>query len=841
MVYRHTQISDPPSIASSISLSLSLSLSLSKCTPSRWNDYVFVANDPRSLAALDKHVETPADEVALPLVVLGEPGASWDFENQLNCDGGGSNADNLSRPLNPTPPTRAGIGKSALLANWIQRRRARMHRDDFLFQHFVGASPSSCQLANLLGRLARALKAHYHLREMAVPESEERLRWALTRFLGAAAKKTWPSHLVIVIDGIDALKSEVASAADGGPSLHWLPTELPGNVRLVLAASALPQTQQQQAAAARSSKDAEEDGVKSLLQQQRLQQVLLPEDDAEEDGAQLLQLQQPALSTTTAAVEGGSGGAWGGRIVTELRRRGYPFLVMEPLTEAARGRIVDEFLRRCAAELGKTAATAATAASSQGGDQPQQQQQQQCLTLTPEQRARIVRAPATRRPLFLRMLLYALKLGVALSAHHSMTLDHQLDRYLGVNHPNTDTTSTITTAISTAKAKAKGKGTGTGTGANKPPQDDASAKALISEILDLSQQYVEGSGGGSPQVRGLLPRVLSAVYASRDGLSDEELRGLVELGMRQRLAVPLDAVVTVLDDMTILVKGLRCVQQLLTCWTWTDTKIDTHTSFPCFTYTHHTHTHTPHSPPPHTHRSFSHEAFRRVVYEKYIRTPEALVRQHELLARYFQRLPVLSTRKLSCLAHHLEVAGLWHKLRDALVDIDHFPLWWAPPRRKEFVALWASLGNRRAAAAAAAVVAAAAAGEAVVGGGGEGEQQLQLPQQEGLGVGDGGHGGRLVTGEFDEETMRAHQVRKGHESERRCVPWHGTHIQSTQTKHPPTPSLHTHIHTHTGAAALLRRGRRVRARRGGVAGAAPPRGRGAPAGAFVGFVGLCSV
>ena len=42
---------------------------------SRWNDYVFVANDPRSLAALDKHVEAPADEVALPLVVLGEPGA----------------------------------------------------------------------------------------------------------------------------------------------------------------------------------------------------------------------------------------------------------------------------------------------------------------------------------------------------------------------------------------------------------------------------------------------------------------------------------------------------------------------------------------------------------------------------------------------------------------------------------------------------------------------------------------------------------------------------------------------------------------------------------------------
>lgn len=126
-----------------------------------------------------------------------------------------------------------------------------------------------------------------------------------------------------------------------------------------------------------------------------------------------------------------------------------------------------------------------------------------------------------------------------------------------------------------------------------------------------------------------------------------------------------------------------------------------------------------------------------MVYDKYICSPEALVRQHELLARYFQRLPALSARKLSCLAHHLEVAGLWHKLRDALVDMDHFPLWWAPPRRKEFVALWASLSNRRVAKP---VVVAAAGAEQLLG---------------------GGHGGRLITGEFDEATMRAHQVRLG--------------------------------------------------------------------------------
>lgn len=406
-----------------------------------------------------------------------------------------------------------------------------MHRDDFLFQHFVGSSPSSCQLATLLGRLAQALKAHYHLREMAVPESEERLRWSLARFLGAAAKKAWPAHLVIVIDGIDALRSDAASGDHGRvPSLHWLPTELPGNVRLVLAASAFVASPRAGGArrAIFDKEDEKGDGKEGpggavAGREQRLQQTLVPEEEEDEDEEGDGQQRSVSIGGTGS---GGGRGNWGGRIVTELRRRGNPFLVMEPLTAVARGRIVDEFLQRCEAEQ----------AASASGD-GELHKTRECLTLTPEQRDRIIRAPATRRPLFLRMLLYALKLGVALSAHHSMTLDHQLDRYLAT--------------------AAAADGGGGGGGGKQQQQDDASAKGLISEILDLSQQYVEGSGGGSPQVQGLLPRVLSAVYASRDGLSDEELRGLVELGMRQRLAVPLDAVVTVLNDMTILVKGLR--------------------------------------------------------------------------------------------------------------------------------------------------------------------------------------------------------------------------------------------------------------------------------------------
>lgn len=44
-------------------------------------------------------------------------------------------------------------------------------------------------------------------------------------------------------------------------------------------------------------------------------------------------------------------------------------------------------------------------------------------------------------------------------------------------------------------------------------------------------------------------------------------------------------------------------------------------------------------------RSFSHEEFRAVVYSKYIRSPETMVRLHMQMARYFARLPA-SDRKV---------------------------------------------------------------------------------------------------------------------------------------------------------------------------------------------------
>ena len=50
-----------------------------------------------------------------------------------------------------------GIGKNALLSNWVKRRGATKHRDEFLFQYFAGASTRAKQLPHMLHKV-RAVK-----------------------------------------------------------------------------------------------------------------------------------------------------------------------------------------------------------------------------------------------------------------------------------------------------------------------------------------------------------------------------------------------------------------------------------------------------------------------------------------------------------------------------------------------------------------------------------------------------------------------------------------------------------------------------------------------------------
>ena len=96
---------------------------------------VYVPN-PRLFSALDDFCNpTLMDEARAPLVITGAP----------------------------------GIGRSALLANWVKRRKKFQDLNEsavkeFLFYHFAGCSQSSAQIRHLLFRCMTELRDFFGLR-----------------------------------------------------------------------------------------------------------------------------------------------------------------------------------------------------------------------------------------------------------------------------------------------------------------------------------------------------------------------------------------------------------------------------------------------------------------------------------------------------------------------------------------------------------------------------------------------------------------------------------------------------------------------------------------------------
>jgi chromosomal replication initiation ATPase DnaA len=80
---------------------------------SRVSQYVFVPTKDVYFQTLDQHADTLEGDTKAPLVLVGEEGS----------------------------------GKSALLANWVAKRREHKHRDEFLFQHYVGCTTQSLEVS----------------------------------------------------------------------------------------------------------------------------------------------------------------------------------------------------------------------------------------------------------------------------------------------------------------------------------------------------------------------------------------------------------------------------------------------------------------------------------------------------------------------------------------------------------------------------------------------------------------------------------------------------------------------------------------------------------------------
>ncbi|CAM9884888.1 unnamed protein product, partial [Ectocarpus sp. 12 AP-2014] len=246
---------------------------------------------------------------------------------------------------------------------------------------------------------------------------------------------------------------------------------------------------------------------------------------------------------------------------------------------------------------------------------------------------RIIHLEVQSKPMYLRTLLYALRQGVALESGEPVP-DRLLDLYL-----SSEDSISLTSKVLDVYAAYVDRGEAS------LARRKIRYYALVSGCLKRVPHFCY-----TPQCMGasIMGAVLSVLYAARNGLMDCEVWGAAEINLGYELSEDHKRVLLlVLTDNTMLVQGQR---------------------------------------------SFSHEEFRGVVYSKYIQSPETMVRLHIQMARYFARLPA-SDRKVECQPYHLEAAGCWNKLKNCLVDIDMFGIWWTPNHKKEFVALWASLTN----------------------------------------------------------------------------------------------------------------------------------------------------
>jgi|GEM_PF-4098928 len=117
-----------------------------------------------------------------------------------------------------------GCGKSALMARFTEEVM-RIHPDWLIVPHFVGASPASTSLRQMLRRFC------LHLSSTA--EVSEDIKELLKLFPELLTKASEQRNLLIIIDAVSQLEQ-----SDRAHLMHWLPQTLPANVRFVI--STLP-------------------------------------------------------------------------------------------------------------------------------------------------------------------------------------------------------------------------------------------------------------------------------------------------------------------------------------------------------------------------------------------------------------------------------------------------------------------------------------------------------------------------------------------------------------------------------------------------------------------------
>jgi nephrocystin-3 len=128
----------------------------------------------------------------------------------------------------------SGGGKSALVANWVKYWKEG-HKDDFVFQHYVGGTPDSAGYLQLMTRLMVEIKRWTNDPDDPPKDKDEIIRdfplWLSKARIKAERNSV---RFIIVIDALNQLDDE-----DRARSLVWLPSfSFMGPLRLMV--SSLP-------------------------------------------------------------------------------------------------------------------------------------------------------------------------------------------------------------------------------------------------------------------------------------------------------------------------------------------------------------------------------------------------------------------------------------------------------------------------------------------------------------------------------------------------------------------------------------------------------------------------
>lgn len=140
-----------------------------------------------------------------------------DFNNLTNYANG---CDKMPLVITGVP----GIGKSALLANFY-KEYSQNHKDVYVTVYFVGISPHSPSLQNVLTYICKDLMKKFNI-NYQLPQDTEKLIECYKIILELASSK---EKILIIVDNINQLYEDIFTK-----TFKWIPNELSENIKFII-------------------------------------------------------------------------------------------------------------------------------------------------------------------------------------------------------------------------------------------------------------------------------------------------------------------------------------------------------------------------------------------------------------------------------------------------------------------------------------------------------------------------------------------------------------------------------------------------------------------------------